>query len=148
RGCRSVQCASARWALRQACDEPRCCEKCGRSAAGAGVAKSGCEMLAAISARSLQRRIALVLALTGIGRTHTVSHIPAARSARALVCRFRSSHQFAAHPRANFGIKGTRATSMFLVRLMNLKFLNEPAATDRNFKFAALAADGDRLCCR
>jgi hypothetical protein len=45
-----------------------------------------------------------------------------------LVFRFRSSHQFAAHSRANFGIKGTLAMLMFSSAALDLKFLQEPAA--------------------
>src|SRR6266545_4728524 len=39
----------------------------------------------------------------------------------------------------------TTSTSMILVRFLNLKFLNELAASDRNFKFTALVRNsGDR----
>jgi hypothetical protein len=45
-----------------------------------------------------------------------------------LVFRFRSSHQFAAYSRANFGIKGTLAILMCSSAASDLKFLQEPAA--------------------
>src|SRR5262249_47910265 len=40
----------------------------------------------------------------------------------SLVSRFRSSQTFAAHSHANFGIKGTLASIMLLVPLLNPKF--------------------------
>src|SRR5215831_8161012 len=50
------------------------------------------------------------------------------RARNRLVFRFRSSHQFAAYSRANFGIKGTLAILMFSSAALDLKFLQEPAA--------------------
>jgi hypothetical protein len=41
---------------------------------------------------------------------------------------FRNSHSLAAYSHANFGIKGTPASLMILVWLLDLKFLYELAA--------------------
>jgi len=59
------------------------------------------------------------------------------------VLRFRSSHPFAAHSRANFGIIRSTSKHMILVRFLDLKFLYEQAANSgRNFKSTALDRSG------
>src|SRR5262249_51849914 len=52
--------------------------------------------------------------------------LPAETGAKpALVSRFRGSQALAAHPRANFGIKGPLANLLTLVWFLDLKFLRE-----------------------
>jgi len=86
-------------------------------------------------------RMTEISPITGASWSHCyrrgagVAHWPALAR---LVHRFRSSHPIAAHPFANFGIKGALATHWIPSAALNLKFLNVFAAMDRNFKFAAL----------
>src|SRR5262249_49763975 len=66
------------------------------------------------------------VALWGDARARLINHRRIV--SRNLVSRFRSSQVLAAHPHANFGIKGTLASFLTLVWFLDLKFLCELAA--------------------